>query len=133
MRSGRTPPASLWEADRTQILGSACALLHLINFDEPFGLSVVEAMACGTPVVAYSKGSMPEIVDVGVTGYLTKSVEESVDVLDDALRLDRHQVRTRAVARFSADRMVDDYIKVYERLLADPYPVAPPRRTTALV
>ena len=76
-----------------------------IGFAEPFGLSVVEAMTCGTPVIAYPKGSMREVVDVGVTGYLADNVSDAVGALDDALKLDRHQVRGRATERFSADRM----------------------------
>jgi glycosyltransferase involved in cell wall biosynthesis len=103
--------------DRARILGNAAALLHPIGFNEPFGLSVVEAMTCGTPVIAYPKGSMPEVVDTGVTGYLAGNVAEAVAVLDDALRLDRAAIRRRAIARFSVDRMVDDYVKVYEQLL----------------
>jgi glycosyltransferase involved in cell wall biosynthesis len=103
-------------ADRARILGGAAALLHPIGFAEPFGLSVVEAMACGTPVVAYPKGSMPEVVDEGVTGYLAANVAAAVEALPEALRLDRGRVRQRALERFSAERMVDDYVKVYERL-----------------
>jgi glycosyltransferase involved in cell wall biosynthesis len=102
---------------RAAILGSAAALLHPIGFAEPFGLSVVEAMACGTPVIAFPKGSMPEIVDVGLTGLLPESVDEAVDALDDALRLDRAKVRQQAVERFGADRMVEDYLRVYEQIL----------------
>ncbi|GAA2621370.1 glycosyltransferase family 4 protein [Dactylosporangium fulvum] len=102
---------------RAEILGNAAALLHPIGFAEPFGLSVVEAMACGTPVVAYPLGSMPEVVDPGVTGFLATSVADAVAILDDALKLDRVQVRARALERFSADRMVDDYLRLYERLL----------------
>lgn len=104
--------------DRARILGSAAALLHPIGFAEPFGLSVVEAMTCGTPVVAYPKGSMPEVVDVGVTGFLVNDVATAVTAVDEALALDRHAVRKTAVTRFSAERMVDDYLRVYERLLA---------------
>ena len=107
-------------AERATVLGGAAALLHPIGFAEPFGLSVVEAMACGTPVVAYPKGSMREVVDVGVTGYLAESVEGAVEALGEALRLDRRRVRQRALDRFSADRMVEDYVKVYDRLLVDP-------------
>jgi glycosyltransferase involved in cell wall biosynthesis len=104
-------------ADRARILGEAAALVHPIGFAEPFGLSVVEAMTCGTPVIAYPLGSMPEVVDHGLTGYLVDDVDAAVAVLPDALRLDRAAIRERAVRRFSADRMVDDYVQVYEKLL----------------
>jgi glycosyltransferase involved in cell wall biosynthesis len=104
-------------AERAEILGNAAALLHPIGFAEPFGLSVVEAMTCGTPVVAYPLGSMPEVVDEGVTGYLANSVAEAAGLLDDALKLDRAAVRARAVERFSAERMVDDYLRLYHRIV----------------
>jgi glycosyltransferase involved in cell wall biosynthesis len=103
--------------DRARILGEAAALLHPIGFAEPFGLSVVEAMTCGTPVIAYQKGSMAEVLDEGETGYLVGGVDEAVAALPDALRLDRARVRATAVRRFSADRMVDDYLRVYDKLL----------------
>ena len=102
---------------RADVLGDAAALLHPIYFDEPFGLSVVEAMACGTPVVAYRRGSMPEVVDEGVTGYLAHDIESSVEAVRAAVRLDRSVVHARAVARFGADRMVEDYLRTYETLL----------------
>ena len=115
--------------DRARILGSAAALLHPIGFAEPFGLSVVEAMTCGTPVIAYPKGSMREVVDHGVTGFLVDGVDAAVAALPAALALDRAEVRNVAVARFSADRMVDDYLKVYAGLLGleQPVPVADDR------
>src|SRR6266568_5151440 len=102
---------------RADVLGDAAALLHPIYFDEPFGLSVVEAMACGTPVVVYRRGSMPEVVDEGVTGYLAHDIESSVDAVRAAVRLDRSVVHARAVARFGVDRMVEDYLRTYEALL----------------
>ncbi len=102
---------------RAEILGSAAALLHPIDFAEPFGLSVVEAMACGTPVVAYRRGSMAEVIDVGVTGYLVHDVASAVEAIGAAARLDRALVRARAAERFGVDRMVDDYLRVYERVL----------------
>jgi glycosyltransferase involved in cell wall biosynthesis len=103
--------------ERAEILGSAAALIHPVHFDEPFGLSVVEAMACGTPVVAYRRGSMPEVVDVGVTGYLAHDVASASAAIADAVRLDRSSVRARAGLRFAADRMVDEYLNVYESVL----------------
>ena len=105
---------------RAEILGSAHALLHPIAFAEPFGLSVVEAMASGTPVVAYSLGSMPEVVDEGVTGFLVHDPEEAADAVDRIAELDRATVRRVAESRYSAARMVDDYVEVYASLLQRP-------------
>jgi glycosyltransferase involved in cell wall biosynthesis len=105
---------------RAEILGGNAALLHPIEFDEPFGLSVVESMVCGTPVVAYRRGSMPEIVDEGVTGFLVNTVAQAVDAVDRIGHLDRAGCRDRARKRFDADRMVADYLTVYEELLSRP-------------
>ncbi len=104
--------------ERAAVIGGAAALLHLIDFDEPFGYSVVEAMACGTPVVAYRRGSMPELIDEGVTGVLADDVTGAVDAVEVAAGLDRGRVREVAVARFGAARMVDQYLDAYQRLLA---------------
>ncbi|MFZ0157872.1 MAG: glycosyltransferase family 4 protein [Kineosporiaceae bacterium] len=109
---------SVGPQQRADVLGSAAVLLHPIDFEEPFGLSVVEAMACGTPVVAYRRGSMPEVVDEGVTGFLAEDVATAVAAVDRATRLDRGGVRARAAARFGVDRMVADYLTVYTDLLA---------------
>ena len=109
---------SVGPAQRAEILGSAAALLHPIAFDEPFGLSVVEAMACGTPVIAYARGSMPEIIDHGVTGYLVADAAAAIEVVDAAAALDRRAIRAVAERRFGAARMVDDYLAVYRRVLA---------------
>jgi Glycosyltransferase len=102
---------------RSRVLGGATALLHLISFDEPFGFSVVEAMACGTPVVAFRRGSMPELIDDGRSGFLVTGVEEATEAVRRAGALDRAAIRRWAVARFSRDRMVDDYLAAYARLL----------------
>ena len=103
---------------RDRLLGGAWALLHLISFDEPFGLSVVEAQACGTPVVAIDRGSMPEVIDDGRTGFLCRDLDEAVAALERIPAIDRAGCRRWVEERFSAARMVTDYIRVYERVLA---------------
>ncbi len=102
---------------RGGLLGNAYALLHPISFAEPFGLSVVEAMACGTPVVAFSRGSMPEIVRHGSTGFLVNSVVEAVAALEQVPTLDRQACRRWVEQRFSRERMVQDYLAVYGQVL----------------
>jgi len=109
---------SVGPAERSEVLGSAAALLHPIHFDEPFGLSVVEAMACGTPVIAYRRGSMPEVIDAGVTGFVVDGLGAAVAAVPPATELNRAAVRARALARFGVDRMVEEYIAVYEQVMA---------------
>ena len=104
--------------ERNDLLGGALALLHLIEFDEPFGLSVVEAMAAGTPVVATRRGSMPELVDEGVTGFLVGTADEAAAAVEQAAHLDRPAIRAQAVRRFGKDRMVDEYVDAYQRVLS---------------
>ena len=110
--SARSAPS-----DRSDVLGAAHALLHLIDFDEPFGYSVVEAMACGTPVIAYDRGSMRELVDDGLTGYLVADVDGAVDALEPAGLLDRQMIRAIARTRFDRAVMVDQYVAVYRSVL----------------
>ncbi|MEU1642927.1 glycosyltransferase family 4 protein [Micromonospora zamorensis] len=102
---------------RAEVLGESTALLHPIAFEEPFGLSVVESMVCGTPVVAYRRGSMSEVVDEGVTGLLVHTVDQAVEAITRAADLDRAECRAQALKRFSADRMVTDYLAVYDQLV----------------
>jgi glycosyltransferase involved in cell wall biosynthesis len=104
---------------RLDALGSARALLHLINFDEPFGLSVVEAMACGTPVVATRRGAMPELIKHGVTGFLVDSVAEAVAAIDRVGDIDRATVRHTVAEHFSVERMADAYLALYRDILGD--------------
>jgi glycosyltransferase involved in cell wall biosynthesis len=108
---------SVGPEDRARILGGSLALLHPIEFAEPFGLSVVESMACGTPVVAYRKGSMAEVVDEGVTGRLVSDVGEAVAAVESIAGLDRADCQKRARERFAVDRMVDDYLRVYRKVI----------------
>jgi glycosyltransferase involved in cell wall biosynthesis len=103
---------------RAEVLGAAAALLHPIAFAEPFGLSVVEAMACGTPVIAYPRGSMPELVTPGVTGFLVDGIQAASACVDSAVALDRATIRGIAEQRFDKAQMVDAYLRVYQRLLA---------------
>ena len=107
---------SVGPAERDRLLGGAAALVHLIHFDEPFGLSVVEAFACGTPVVARPRGSMSEIVRDGVDGALVDSVGEAADRLAEVVGLDRAAIRAGAEARFSQERMARAYLDAYRRV-----------------
>ena len=108
---------ALGGTDRVHQLGSAHALLHLIAFDEPFGLSVVEALACGTPVIATNRGSMPELIDHGVTGFLVDSLDDAVDAIGRVGEIDRAACRAAVAARFTVDRMADRYLALYRSLL----------------
>lgn len=104
-------------AARARALGHARAMLHLINFEEPFGLSVVEAMACGTPVIANRRGSMSELIEHGVTGFLVDSPAEAVAAIECAGDLDRAAIRRRTAERFSVERMADAYYSLYCRTI----------------
>jgi len=99
---------------KVELLGGAAALLFPIDWPEPFGLAMIEAMACGTPVIAWRCGSVPEVVDDGVTGRIVDSIDEAVVAVDEVPAFDRGAVRRRFEERFSAERMVDDYLTIYE-------------------
>jgi glycosyltransferase involved in cell wall biosynthesis len=105
------------EMQKGAFLGDALALLFPIDWPEPFGLVMIEAMACGTPVLAFRHGSVPEIIDDGVTGRIVDTMEEAIVALPEVLALDRRAVRRRFEERFSAARMAKDYISVYRALL----------------
>jgi glycosyltransferase involved in cell wall biosynthesis len=102
---------------RLHALGSARAMLHLINFDEPFGLSVIEAMASGTPVIASNRGSMSELIEEGVNGFLVHDLGEATAAVERVAGLDRAAIRQSVADRFSIHHMADDYIALYRRIL----------------
>jgi glycosyltransferase involved in cell wall biosynthesis len=104
-------------SQRWRTLSEAHALLHLIDFDEPFGYSVVEALACGTPVIATARGSMPEIIDHGRTGFLVSDIDHAVATTDSVSELDRGAIRASAVERFDVSRMIAEYEAVYRSIL----------------
>ncbi|MDQ1682150.1 MAG: hypothetical protein QOH99_691 [Frankiaceae bacterium] len=110
---------SVAPAQRDQLLGGAIALLHLISFAEPFGLSVVEALATGTPVIANNLGSMPELIRDGRTGHLVDTIDEAVKAVRNVGRLDRRDCRADVEKRFTADRMVDDYERLFAAIAGE--------------
>jgi len=103
---------------RADVLGHALALLHLISFEEPFGLSMVESMACGTPVIAYARGSIPEIIRHGETGYIVEDIEHAVNAVANVRSIDRSACREDVEQRFSHTRMARDYVDAYEKILS---------------
>jgi glycosyltransferase involved in cell wall biosynthesis len=103
---------------RNELLGKAAALLHPINFNEPFGMSVAEAMLCGTPVIAFNKGSMPELIQHEKTGFLVNTIDEAVNAVSALKNIVRNDCRDWAASQFSSDKMVDDYYKLYQQILA---------------
>src|SRR5262249_32641176 len=105
------------EEEKASFLGNALALLLPIDWPEPFGLVLIEAMSCGTPCIAWRAGSVPEIVEDGVTGWTVDSIEATVDAVRRVHLLDRHAVRARFEERFCVQRMARDYLELYERLI----------------
>mgnify|MGYP003583135214 CR=1 FL=1 len=105
------------DEQKGRFLGDALALLFPVDWPEPFGLVMVEAMACGTPVVAWNCGSVPEVIEPGVTGCIVESVQQAVDALPAVLALDRRTIRERFEHRFSAKVMAASYANLYQRLL----------------
>lgn len=105
------------EHEKNSFLGGAYALLFPIDWDEPFGLVMIEALACGAPVIAFNRGSVPEVLQEGVTGYIVKNIEEAVEAVDRIPRLSRIACRRAFELRFTADRMAREYVDVYRELM----------------
>ena len=103
--------------ERSEVLGGAYALLHLIGFDEPFGLSMIEAMACGTPVIAIGRGSVPEVVSDGESGFVVSDLDTATAAVARVADLDRSAVRSHVEQHFSAARMTEDYLRVYHQVI----------------
>ncbi len=103
---------------RQELLGKAAALLHPINFNEPFGMSVAEAMLCGTPVIAFNKGSMPELINDEETGFLVSNVDEAAEAVANLSSISRQNCHDWAKANFSSEKMVDDYYRLYQQILS---------------
>ena len=106
------------DRDKPRFLGGAAALLMPISWPEPFGLVIIEAMACGTPVIAYDAGSTSELIEDGVTGFLVADEDEAVAAVESAARLPRARIREHFERRFTAQRMATDYVALYEQLAA---------------
>jgi len=111
------------DAEKSEFLGNAAALLFPIAWREPFGLAMIEAMACGTPVIAFRRGSVPEVVDDGVTGFIVDNEDEAARAANHLDELPRTRVRRVFEQRFSARRMAEDYLNVYRRLIASQRPL----------
>jgi glycosyltransferase involved in cell wall biosynthesis len=105
------------DAEKQELLANAYALLFPIDWPEPFGLVLIEAMACGTPVIAYRCGSVPEIVDDGVTGFIVDDLDTAIEAVPKIRDLDRNLCRRRFEERFSAARMAQEYLAIYQRLI----------------
>lgn len=110
------------EHEKAEFLGNASALMFLIDWQEPFGLVLTESIACGTPVIAYGMGSVPEVIDDGVTGYIVDNMDDAAKAVSRIDALDRRNIRRVFEQRFSAGRMCRDYVNVYQRIRAgEPY------------
>ncbi len=105
------------ENDKSEFLGNALALLFPIDWPEPFGLVMIESMSCGTPVIAWRCGSVPEVIDPGITGWIVDSIDAAVEALKRVERLDRYGVRRQFEERFTVQRMAANYLAIYNRLL----------------
>ena len=105
------------ESEKKQLLQNAMALLFPINWPEPFGIVMIEAMACGTPVICFPRGSVPEVMEDGITGYIVKDIPGAAKALANIAQLDRRRIRQCFEARFTAKHMTDAYLHLYSRML----------------
>ena len=112
------------DSEKQAFLGGASALLFPIDWPEPFGLVQIEAMACGTPVIGWRRGSVPEVIDEGVTGFMVEDIDEAVAAVHKARSLSRQAVRERFEQRFTIERVANDYVRVYQSLAAEPIQIA---------
>ena len=110
-------PGEIGEKDKTEFLGNAQALLVPIDWPEPFGLVMIEALSCGTPVIAFRGGSVEEVIENGVSGFIVDNVDQAVDALNRIDTIDRRACRLAFERRFTARRMCQDYVRAYERVL----------------
>jgi glycosyltransferase involved in cell wall biosynthesis len=108
---------NLGSKERDKMLGEAYALLHPISFEEPFGLSVAESMMCGTPVIAFNLGSMPELINDGKSGFLVNTLEEAVEAVCNIKTINRKNCREWALSKFSREKMTEAYLQVYNQIL----------------
>lgn len=116
------------QRDKGDFLGNALALLAPVNWPEPFGISIIEAIACGTPVIAFARGSVPEIVNQSKSGFIVRTVDEAVAAIRKVRRLSRKTCRKIFERRFTAARMAQDYVEIYKRLLGEKSSAHPARK-----
>ena len=121
------------DAEKPEFLGNAAALLFPIDWPEPFGLVMIEAMACGTPVIAWRRGSVPEVVEQGVSGFIVDGLDEAVTAVEVSRTLDRRRVRAAFERRFTAEVMARGYLQLYWRLFGDSQPSRAERAALELV
>ena len=114
------------DSTKEKFLGEAAALLFPIDWPEPFGLVMIEAMACGTPVIAFRAGSVPEVIEDGVNGFIVSSEEEAIQAVKRVMTLDRRKVRQAFEKRFTARRMAEDYLHYYGQLVPHPLGIRQP-------
>ncbi len=105
------------ETQRNKLMSEALCLLHPVTWPEPFGLAMIEAMSCGCPVVAFNKGSIPEIVEHGKSGFVVTTTSEMIKAIKHIVKIDRYYCRAYALKKFTAERMVDEYENIYYKIL----------------